>query len=168
VYYKQDQAEANSVLISKLNELGKALSTKGVRLYLLGIGDVSNLDPQYVTYLGAASYEKAWDYLHFADIGIVVAAGKTMHNNESTKIYHYLRAGLPVVSESGFPNDNVVQESGLGFNVENGNMVAMSEKILEAIDSDWDREKAVQYVLDNHSWDRRVRVYDEVIRQHFQ
>jgi len=57
--------------------------------------------------MGAVSYERSWDYLHHADVGVLVAAGPFMHNNESTKIYHYLRVGLPVVSEAGFPNDPV-------------------------------------------------------------
>ncbi len=43
-----------------------------------------------------------------------------MHNNESTKIYHYLRARLPVVSESGFPTDHVVRESRCGVVVKSG------------------------------------------------
>ena len=107
VYTRSSQPEANKVLIMKLNELGKLLAGRGARLYMLGSGDVRRLNRNHVTYLGTSSYHESWDYFHFADVGIVVSAG-VHHNNESSKIYHYLRAGLPVVSEAGFPNDNVV------------------------------------------------------------
>lgn len=73
-------------------------------------------------------------------IGIVVASGKFMHNNESSKIYHCFRVSLPVVSESGFPNDYVIKESNLGFVVENGNLELMSQEINEAAHNTWNRD----------------------------
>ena len=158
------QPEANAVLVDKLNKLGKFLRNRGVRLYMLGTGDVRKLDRKYVDYLGVVPYEKTWDYLYFAHVGVVVSAGRFMHNNESSKIYHYLRAGLPVVSESGFPNDHVIAESKLGFLVENGNLELMAQRIEEAANKDWDRDYAVNYILENHTWDKRVEIYDKIIR----
>ena len=166
VYGKESQPEANRVLVEKLNRLGRILSAIGIGLYMLGPGDVSMLDRRYVTYLGVVPYAQAWDYLHFAHVGIVVAPGNYLHNNESTKIYHYLRVGLPVVNEAGFPNDHIVGESQLGFVVENGNLELMAEKIREAVRKTWNRDFAVQYILANHTWDKRVEVYDAVIRRH--
>jgi glycosyltransferase involved in cell wall biosynthesis len=165
VYDQSSQPEANAILIDKLNRLGKALADKSVRLYMLGLGDVRRLDHDSVTYLGVAPYESTWDYIHFAQVGIVVSAGKFMHNNESTKIYHYLRAGLPVVSEAGFPNDHVVSESGLGFVVENGDMELMAQQVVQAVHTRWDRVSAIQYILENHTWDKRVEVYDSIIKR---
>jgi len=167
VYTRQSQPEANTVLVNKLNKLGKLLSAHDAKLYFLGTGDLRRLDKDHVVYLGVASYDKAWDYLHFAHVGIVVAAGKFNHNNESSKIYHYLRAGLAVVSEAGFPNDNVVTESQLGFVVENNNLELMAKKIDEAAHKNWDREHAVNYILHNHTWDRRVEVYDRLLKEKF-
>lgn len=167
VYDKISQPEANAVLISKLNELGRHLSPFNIRLYMLGSGDVKQLDRKHVTYLGAVPYEQTWNYFYFADVGTVVAYGPHLHNNETTKVYYYLRAGLPVVSEQGFPNDQVVEQSGLGFTVENGNMALMAEKIAEAAVKDWDRKKAVRQVIENHTWYQRTAVHDRLIRQHF-
>ena len=167
IYDQNSQPEANSVLVMKLNRLGEALSRRDVKLYLLGPGNVRNLDKRYVTYLGVVSYEEAWNYFHFAHVGVVVSAGTFMHNNESSKIYHYLRVGLPVVSESGFPNDNVVVESKLGFVAENGNLELMAQRIAEAAHKDWDKDYAIHYVLSNHTWDKRVEVYDRIIKEHF-
>jgi hypothetical protein len=164
IYRLQDQPEANRVLSAKLNALGTHLAKRGARLYFLGTGNTSALDRTVVTHLGHASYDASWDFMRFAAVGVVVAAGPFMHNNESTKIYHYLRAGLPVVSEAGFPNDHVVTESGLGDVVPNGDMVLMAERVDAAIQRDWDRHAGVAYVLANHTWDCRAAVYDRVIR----
>ena len=90
-----------------------------------------------------------------------------MHNNESTKIYHYIRAGLPVVSESGFPNDDVVRESKLGFVTENGNMELMAQNIIKAATTDWNKDYAKEYIIKNHTWDKRVEVYDKLLKKSF-
>jgi glycosyltransferase involved in cell wall biosynthesis len=164
VYDHHSQPEANRVLIQKLSALGKLLAQRGIRLFMIGPGDVSKLDPGGVTHLGVIAYGETWDYFHFAQVGVVVAAGASMHNNESSKIYYYLRAGLPIVSEKGFPNDYVIAESKLGFCVENGDLELMADKIEEAVHSEWDRDFAIRYVLENHTWERRAAVYDKLIR----
>lgn len=166
VYTRDHQAEANDVLVAKLNRLGELLRGRGCRLYMIGVGDVSKLDPACVTYLGFVPHDDAWNYFEHADVGIVVSAGSFMHNNESTKIYHYLRAGLPVVSESGFPNDDVVRRSGLGFVVVSGDMAAMAQRVVDASGATWDRDTAIRYVMEDHTWDARVETYDRLFREH--
>jgi glycosyltransferase involved in cell wall biosynthesis len=166
VYLRTVQPEANQVLVAKLNRLGRLLEPSGIRLYMLGFGDVQQLDRRHVAYLGVVPHDEIWDFFHFADVGIVVAPGTFLHNNESTKIYHYLRVGLPMVSEAGFPNDHVVRESGLGYVVTNGDIPAMAERIWEATQREWDRERARQYILAQHTWDRRAEAYDAVMRNH--
>ncbi len=167
IYSKRSQPEANQALVDKLNALGRRLADHGFRLFLLGRGDVSRLDRTHVTYLGVVPYAKAWNYLAHADVGVIVSAGPFMHNNESTKVYHYLRAGLPVVSEAGFPNDDVIREAGLGFVVENGNLEQLAERVAAAAEPSWDVSGAVRYTTENHTWDHRVATYDRLIRQHF-
>ena len=159
------QPEANRTLVDKMNRLGQALDRRGVRLYVVGPGDASRLDPRWVTYLGVVTHERSWDYLHFANVGVVVSAGAFMHNNESTKIYHYLRVGLPVVSEAGFPNDHVVMESKLGFVVPSGELETLAERIVDAAGASWDRDAAISYILANHTWDVRARIYDALLRR---
>ena len=166
VYGRTMQPEANAVLIEKLNQLGKYLAGHGARLYLLGPGDVSQLDRRFVDYLGAVPYERSWDYLYFANVGVVLAPGKYLHNNESTKIYHYLRAGLPVVVEAGFPNSHIVEEATLGFVASNGDMKAMAGLVLQAANTCWQPARAIEYILAHHTWDVRVKVYDLLLREH--
>lgn len=167
VYRPSTQPEANRVLIDKLNTLGRLLGDRGARLYLLGPGFVGHLDPAHVTYLGAVSYARSWDYMHHADVGVLLAAGAFMHNNESTKIYHYLRAGLPVVSEAGFPNDGVLEASGLAHIVANGDLEALAERIAESARQSWDRDSAIRYILEHHTWDARAAVYDRLLHEYF-
>ena len=162
--HRGSQPEAHQTLTEKLNRLGALLHQHAARLYVVGTGDRRSLDPRYVSYCGEVPYEDSWDYLHFASVGVVVTAGGRMHNNESTKIYHYLRAGLPIVSEAGFPNDNVVVESGLGHVVENGDLETMVERIQESLRTPWDRESAIRYTLARHTWEKRAEVYDRVLR----
>jgi glycosyltransferase involved in cell wall biosynthesis len=165
VYTQSSQPEANRVLVEKLNLLGANLGARGARLYMFGHGDVSRLDRAHVSYLGPQPYARTWDYFYHADVGVVVSAGLHMHNNESSKVYHYLRAGLPVVSESGFPNDYVVRDSRCGIVVESGDMGALAEAAVAAAGTDWDRDHAVRYILENHTWARRVALYDRLLRR---
>jgi len=165
VYGPRVQPEAHRTIIDKLNALGRALASRGGRLYMCGVGDVSRLDRKNVTYLGRIPYERTWDYFRYADVGCVVSAGTFMHNNESSKIYHYLRAGLPVVSESGFPNDYVVREAQCGVVVDHGTMQEFAEVVVEAAHARWDRDRAINYIRAHHTWSRRVKVYDDVLRR---
>lgn len=165
IYDRKSQPEANKVLIDKLNRLGNLLEDCGVKLYVLGPGDVRKLDKRYVRYLGVVPYEKTWDYFYFANVGIALVPAKFLHNNESTKIYHYLRVGLPVVTESGFPNENIIMESKLGFIVENGKPDLMTKKIAEAAERKWDKDYATNYILNNHTWDKRAEIYDKIIKE---
>jgi len=158
--------EANTSIIEKLNTLGELLSCRGARLYIIGPGDTRNLDTRYVTHLGVVPYEKTWNYLYYAHVGVeIVKRGKFMHNNESSKLYHYLRAGLPVVSEDGIPNNNLIEESKLGFTVPGGKLELMAEKIEEAASKEWDKDYAINYILDNHTWDKRAEIYHKIINR---
>lgn len=160
--------EANLALIHKLNKLGQCLSMRGARLYVIGPGDAEHLDKKYVAYLGIKQYEEAWDFLYFAHVGVELVKGeKFMHNNESSKVYHYLRVGLPVVSEEGLPNNDLIKKARLGFVVKNSDLELMAQKIEEAAHSNWDRTYAINYILDNHTWDKRAEIYDKIIKEHF-
>lgn len=153
------------LLSEKLNTLGQLLAPHG-RLFFTGTGDTSHLDERFVTNLGVFPYEQSWQHMFHADVGIVVVAGDFMQNNETTKTYYYLRSGLPTVSESGFPNDDVVRDSRLGFIVPNGDMETMAARIMEAAHTSWNRDAGVRYILEHHTWEARMKTYDDVIARH--
>ena len=163
--HKHSQLEAHRTLVEKLNDVGAFLRQRGIQLYVVGPGDESELAPDCVRYLGAVPYERSWDYLRHADVGLVVSAGPFMHNNESTKIYHYLRVGLPVVSESGFPNDHLIISTGHGRLVEPGRTDQLADAVSETLEADLDGGAAADFILRHHTWARRAEVYDRVIRK---
>jgi len=165
IYTQYSQPEANTTLCTKLSELGRLLLQEGIQLYMIGSGDTSELDERYVTHLGVVPYTESWNYLYHADVGLVVSAGKFMHNNESSKIYHYLRVGLPVVTESGFPNNFLIEEANLGFVTESEDLSLMVHKIARATVENWDTERAKKLILSHHTWEHRVSVYEEVIQR---
>jgi glycosyltransferase involved in cell wall biosynthesis len=156
--------QANATLSDKLNRLGALLLRYGIRLYAIGPGDADRLDPRYVTHLGVVPYERSWSYLQFADVGVELIKGsRFLHNNESSKIYHYLRAGLPVVTEADLPNTGVVEEARLGFVVASGDLESLAQKVAEAARVRWDRAYAVEYILQHHTWERRALVYHQFL-----
>jgi hypothetical protein len=130
------------------------------------VGKVDKLDHNVVTCLGAIENNRMWDYQYFADVGLALGQGKVQHN-ESSKIYYYLRTGLPVVSESSIPNNHLIEEANLGLIADYADNQMMADMIEAAVNKKWQREEAIQYVLDNHTWDRRVETYDALIRKEF-
>ena len=164
--YDSMQKEVNLRWQARLNDLGRLLRKRGIRLCLVGLGDTEKLDQNTVTCLGPVRNDRIWDYQFFADVGITLAQGKVQHN-ESSKIYYYLRTGLPVVSEDPIPNNHVIEESNLGFICDYGDNQMMAEMIEAAVVGRWDREGARQYILSNHTWDNRVRIYERLIKEEF-
>ena len=161
--YVNTQKEINLLWKTKLNRLGNLLKKKGIKLFLVGPGDIEQLDQSVVTYLGPIDNDQIWDFQYFADAGIALAQGTVQHN-ESSKIYYYLRTGLPVVSEAPIPNNYLLEEADLGFIAHYDDDQMMAEMIEAAVCKKWDRENAMQYVLDNHTWDRRAEIYAKLIK----
>lgn len=164
VYDPVSQPEAHAVLVAKLNDLGRRLAVHGITLCFMGPGERGALDRAAVEDLGVVPYARSWPYLQHADVGLVLALGPVPNENESTKIYHYLRAGLPTVCEAGFPNESLVEQAGLGCVVANGDVAGIAAAVVAAVGASWDRPRAVDLVLGAHTWLHRARVYDAWLR----
>jgi glycosyltransferase involved in cell wall biosynthesis len=162
--YMGTQREVNLLWQSKLNGLGRRLKAKKIRLCFVGMGDVDQLDPEAVTCLGTVENDRIWDYHYFADVGIALAQGPVQHN-ESSKIYYYLRAGLPVVSEDPIPNNHLIRETGCGLIARYGDEAMMVDLVEAAVSRKWPKEDAARYMVENHTWAHRARVYDQLIRR---
>jgi hypothetical protein len=160
--YNQSQKEMNLVWQERLNRLGAALRQRGIRLCLIGVGDTERLDREAVTYLGPIDNRAIWDYHYYASAGVILAHGPVQHN-ESTKLYYYLRAGLPVVSESPVPNNHVLEAARLGFVAPFDDETGLAALVADACTRDWDREPVRQYMAQHHSWDSRVARYEGLL-----
>ena len=162
--YEETQREVNELWQTRLNNVGAKLRRRGMRLCFIGTGRVDRIDAKAVTLLGAVPNSQIWDYQYFADVGLVLAQGKTQHN-ESSKLYYYLRTGLPVVSEAPVPNNFLVEATGMGFVADYGDDEMMVDMIEAALRRDWHREDGIRYMVENHTWDKRVDTYDVLIRR---
>lgn len=162
--YEGFQREINLLWQARLNSLGRLLRKKDIRLFFVGPGLIDQLDSEAVTATGPVEDQRIWDYQYFADVGIVLGQGTVQHN-ESSKIYYYLRTGLPVVSEAPVPNNHVIQEARLGYISEYRDDPMMVDMIEAALHKNWDRGSAVDYILKNHTWNKRVDIYDRVIKR---
>jgi glycosyltransferase involved in cell wall biosynthesis len=156
--YARAQRAVNLLWQERLNALGRRLRARGLRLHFIGGGSTDRLDPAAVTVVGPVPLAAMWDYQYFADVGVVLAQGPVQHN-ESSKVYYYLRTGLPVVSEAPVPNNRVIEEAGCGLVAPYGDDDALAETIEMAARRPWDRDRAIRYVLANHTWDHRVAIY---------
>ncbi|HZS32610.1 MAG TPA: hypothetical protein VFC42_04465 [Methylomirabilota bacterium] len=160
--YTRHQRELNLHWQARLNALGARLLRRGVRLHFVGPGRTDRLDPDAVTVVGPIAHEAVWDYLHFADVGIVLARG-AVQIDDASKLYYYLRAGLPAVTEAPVPNNHLVTESGAGLVAPCGDDDVMAEMIEAAARRRWDRRAAQAYILAHHTWEHRVQVYERVL-----
>jgi hypothetical protein len=161
--YGTMQRDVNIRWQERLNRIGRLLRKRGIRLCLLGTGHVDRIDRTAVTVLGEVDNADYWDYQRFAQVGLVLAQGPVQHN-ESSKMYYYLRTGLPVVSESPVPNNFLIRNTGMGYVADYGNEQMLAEMVESAIRHVWPREEGIGYVVHNHSWDQRVETYQQVIR----
>lgn len=161
--YGITQRDVNERWQQRLNRIGTLLRQRGIRLCFLGTGHLDQLDPAAVTVLGEVDNAEIWDYQHFAQVGLVLAQGPIQHN-ESSKMYYYLRTGLPVVSESSVPNNFLIKTTGMGYVADYGDEQMLAEMVESAIHRAWPKQEGIGYVVQNHSWDRRVETYQQVIR----
>jgi hypothetical protein len=162
--YATAQRDVNLLWQHRLNVLGRLLGKRGIRLFFVGPGRTDQLDPAAVTAVGPVPHDQIWDYQRYADVGVVLAQGSVQHN-ESSKIYYYLRTGLPVVSERPIPNNHIMTESGGGLIAEYGDDQGLADMVEAAAGQDWDRASIIRYVLAGHTWDRRVAVYDGLLQE---
>ena len=158
------QPQLNAMWQRRLNVLGGRLREKGIRLCFMGLGNVSALDPDSVTVLGPVPNAEIWDYHYFADVGIALAQGAVQWA-ECSKIPYYLRAGLPVVSETPIPNNTLIRETNHGLIVDYGDDEMMADAVREATCRSWNRSAVQCHMVQHHTWDSRARLYDRLIRQ---
>lgn len=164
--YRATQRDINLLWQDKLNRLGHLLRKKQIRLCVVGRGMTDHLDPDAVTYLGAVPNDRVWDHQYFAHAGVVLAQGAAQHN-ESSKIYYYLRTGLPVVSEDPVPNNALIREANLGYVCAYGDDAMMAEMVDAATRVSWHRDDAIAYMLAHHTWDHRARIYADLLQAEF-
>jgi glycosyltransferase involved in cell wall biosynthesis len=163
IYTRDQQGEVNLLWQDQLNRLGRSLRRRGISLVAMGAGQTDRLDPNAVIHVGSVDALEYWNWQHHAKVGIVLAQGPEQ-DNESSKIYYYLRTGLPVVCEHSVPNRSLIEETRCGAIVPYGDIDAMTDAAAELIVAPRDVDRIAQYMVREHSWDARAALYDQVLR----
>jgi hypothetical protein len=162
LYSSMQQPEVNALWQDRLIRLGFALRRRGLRFVAMGPGETDRLDPRAVTHVGPIDHVRFWDWQRHARVGIVLAQGR-MQDNESSKIYYYLRTALPIVCERPVPNARLVTETRHGFLVDYDDVTALAEAAAWLAASPPDPDGLVDHVIRRHSWDARAALYDPVL-----
>lgn len=165
IYVREQQAEVNLLWQDRLNRLGRALKRRGITLVAIGAGETDHLDTSAVRHLGSFSADQYWNWQHHAQVGIVLAQG-LVQDNESSKIYYYLRTGMPVICEEPVPNISLIEETGCGAVVPYDDVEAMSAAAAEMVSAKRDVKLIAQHMIAQHSWDARAALYDQVLGGH--
>jgi glycosyltransferase involved in cell wall biosynthesis len=158
---------ASPRMVSMLNEAARMLSDLA-QIHLVGLnkahmyggGKDCALDPLIKDH-GELPEDAIWDYVRYASIGLAFATGPHAFDNDISKILNYLRGGLPVLSEEPILNNDLIRQTGFGKIFRFGDIDDMAAKAKELIKNprQADREAAMRFMVQEHSWDKRVEVY---------
>jgi glycosyltransferase involved in cell wall biosynthesis len=156
---RRQQPEVNQRWQERLNALGRALGSLGIRLVAMGSGVTDLLDPEAVLHVGPVAHAASWDWLRHAQVGVVFAEGPA-DNNEKSRIYYYLRTALPVVCERPVENHSLVEETGHGVVVPYDDVSTMAAAVAELVARPPRTPGLAELMVAGHSWDVRASVYD--------
>jgi len=161
LYSREQQAEINELWQDRLNRVGRLLKDRGLCLVAMGSGETDHLDRDAVLHVGRIEASDYWNWQRHASVGLVLAQGP-IQDNESSKIYYYLRTGLPVVCERGVPNAGLLEETANGAVVDFGDIEGMVEAAKRLTKSPPTLNGLVKHIIEKHSWDARAAIYDPI------
>lgn len=159
-------------MVQLLNEAARRLAGR-CTVHLVGLnktrmygGREYDLDPRVIDH-GELPQDEVWDYIRNARVGLALAAGSDPFDNDISKIVTYFRGGLPVLSEERILTNDLVRNTGYGriFAFDNADDLAARAKELLDNPPAHKRRDTVEYVVREHSWDRRVDVYVNLFRE---
>ncbi len=115
---------------------------------------------------GELPEQAIWDYVRHASIGLALATGPHAFDNDVSKILNYLRGGLPVLSEEPIINNELVRKTGLGtsFAFDDAEDLAAKAKDLLRMDFQAKKQRVMEFMASEHSWDKRVSAYSALFR----
>ena len=122
-------------------------------------GDSEPLDKSVVHCHDPVDEKEAWQYILHADVGVALAPSGDEFESELSKIYYYLRGGLPAVTESVVPNRGVIEDASHGTIAGYDDPEDLVRKTLEAMELPARNPDVMQHMVDHHSWVQRAGIY---------
>lgn len=122
-------------------------------------------DPKVIHLHEPVSHEAAWQFLRNADVGIAISPSENLLECELSKIYYYLRSGLPTVCEESALNSNLVEESGHGIIVGHNSPEQFAEAIIHSAELPGDLKSVRTHMATQHGWGKRAEVYVNALKK---
>ncbi len=115
---------------------------------------------------GELQEQAIWDYIRHASIGLALATGPHAFDNDVSKILNYLRGGLPVLSEELIVNNELVRKTGLGTTFAFDDAEDLAKKAGDLLRTDFQdkKQRVMEFMAHEHSWDKRVSAYSALFR----
>jgi glycosyltransferase involved in cell wall biosynthesis len=156
---------ASSRMIHLINEAAERLQGK-IDLHLIGKnksrlygGKFLPLSPLIRDH-GEIPEEAFWDYIRYARIGLALAAGPDVFDNDLSKIMSYARGGLPILCEERIPNIMQASQAGPARTFVFGDaedLARTAVMMASSADSDIDPD-VMRIFCSRNSWSRRAEV----------
>ncbi len=124
------------------------------------------LSPLVVDHGEVVQYD-VWDYIQHARLGLALATGPHAFDNDVSKMFDYLRGGLPVLSEEHILTNELVGQTGFGQIFSYGSVEDLVSKAKELLKNSpaERRERVMKFMATEHSWDRRVEAYEAFLKE---
>ncbi|MFC1834362.1 hypothetical protein ACFL2Q_06475 [Thermodesulfobacteriota bacterium] len=154
-------------MVRILNEAADGLRDRA-RIHLVGVnkarlygGDEDCLLNDLIVDHGEMPEYASWDYIRHARIGIALATGPHPFDNDVTKIFNYLRGGLPCLSEEPILNNELIHRTGHGVTFTHDCVDDLVRKALRLLDNPFTdhRRSVMDFMVQEHSWETRVQTY---------
>ena len=158
---------ASPRMVQLLNHAVEKLRGVG-RLHFIGLnkacmygGDEDCLLSSFIVDHGELPESETWNYIRHAAVGLALATGQHAFDNDVSKIFNYLRGGLPVVSEEPILNNDLIRQTGFGQVFRFGDAGDLAEKTRDLIENPLHETRAavMEFMSREHSWDKRVDTY---------
>jgi glycosyltransferase involved in cell wall biosynthesis len=116
---------------------------------------------------GEMSESYTWPYVEHASIGLALATGSHVFDNDLSKMFAYLRGGLPVLSEDTVLTNYLISETRYGSVVPYDDIHAMAREArsMLANQAGVSKHAVMKFMIENHSWDKRVETLLAVFRK---
>jgi hypothetical protein len=156
---------ASSRMIHLINEAAERLQKK-IAIHMIGKnksrlygGKFLPLSPLIRDH-GEKPEELIWDYIRYARIGLALAAGPDVFDNDLSKIMSYVRGGLPILCEERIPNVKQALQSGLAriFGFGDAGDLARAAVMMESPTANNGDSDVMQSFCSHNSWSRRAEV----------
>ena len=168
-------------IFEALGALDSLSRTRDVRLILLGPLKDADLAAEieahdWVEYLGVVPHEKIWDYLHKADMGLLLY--HPVRNalwSRPNKLFEYMAAGLPIVASNMPGWQGFVEGEKCGILVDPKDLDQITQAIEHLMKHPEERhrmgENGRRAVLEKYNWEREAKkllaLYKELLDENY-